>query len=61
MSGPIPLPRLTCRTCGSVNPVVYLAPVILPAAPSGTCICMDCAAARGWLDQTGNLKPGISL
>ncbi|WP_299846365.1 hypothetical protein [uncultured Paracoccus sp.] len=61
MSGPILLPRLTCRKCGSVNPIVYLAPVILPGDPSGSCICLDCADARGWLDPTGNLKPGITL
>ena len=61
MSGPVTLPRLTCRKCGRISPWVYFAPVILPPEPSGTCICMDCAAARGWLDPTGNLKPGISL
>ena len=61
MSGPLPLATLTCRKCGRLNPWVYFAPVILPPEPSGTCICMDCAAARGWLDPTGNLKPGISL
>ena len=61
MSGPTPLPVLTCRKCGSVNPMVMLAPVILPGDPVGTCICMDCAQARGWLDRDGNLKPGITL
>ncbi|MCZ0963093.1 hypothetical protein [Paracoccus benzoatiresistens] len=53
------LPELSCRTCGRLNPWVYLAPVVV--AGSGTCICMDCAAARGWLDAAGNLKPGIAL
>ena len=61
MSGPTPLPVLTCRKCGSVNPMVMLVPVVLPAAPVGTCICMDCAQARGWLDREGNLKPGIEI
>ena len=54
-----PLPPLTCRKCGSVNPTVYLAPAVLPGY--GTCICMECALKRGWLDADGNLKPGISL
>lgn len=61
MSGPTPLPVLTCRKCGSVNPMVMLGPVIVPGATVGTCICMDCAQARGWLDRDGNLKPGITL
>ena len=59
MSGPCPLPNLSCRKCGGTNPVVYLAPVVADGA--GTCICMSCAAARGWLDRGGNLKPGIEL
>ena len=59
MSGPHPLPHLSCRKCGRTNPVVYLAPVMVDGA--GTCICMDCAKARGWLDAAGNLKPGVSL
>lgn len=59
MSRPI-LPTLTCRKCGRVNPVVYLAPVIMVAC-YGTCICLPCARERGWLDQDGNLKPGITL
>lgn len=54
-----PLPPLACRKCGSVNPMVFLAPVILPGF--GSCICMDCARERGWLDADGNLKPGITL
>ena len=57
MSGPTPLPHLTCRKCGRSNPAVYLAPVVV----AGTCICLDCAAARGWLDIAGNLKPGVEL
>ena len=61
MSGPTPLPVLTCRTCGSVNPMVFLAPVTVPGEPVGTCICISCAMARGWLDRDGNLKPGITL
>ena len=36
-------------------------PTPLPADPVGTCICMDCAQARGWLDRDGNLNPGIEL
>ncbi|MGN7869998.1 hypothetical protein [Paracoccus sp. 22332] len=59
MSGPTPLPALTCRKCGRSNPRVYLAPVVVEG--TGTCICMDCAAARGWLDRNGNLKSGIAL
>ena len=59
MSDPTTLPRLTCRKCGRSNPRVYLAPVVVE--DTGTCICMDCAAARGWLDRSGNLKPGIAL
>ena len=41
MSGPTPLPHLTCRKCGRPNPWVYLAPVVVEG--TGTCICMDCA------------------
>lgn len=59
MIGPNPLPNLSCRKCGRTNPVVYLAPVMVEGA--GTCICMDCADARGWLDVAGNLKLGIEL
>ena len=59
MSGPTPLSHLTCRKCGRSNPAVYLAPVVV--AGTGTCICLDCAAARGWLDIAGNLKPGVEL
>ena len=44
MSGPTPLPRLSCRHCGRPNPWVYLAPVVIEG--TGTCICMDCARAR---------------
>lgn len=53
------LPSLTCRKCGRSNPPVYLAPVTLEGA--GTCICFNCAEARGWLDAAGNLKPEVSL
>ena len=59
MSGPHPLSALSCRTCGRSNPLVYFAPVVVEGA--GTCICMDCAKARGWLDAAGYLKPGVSL
>ena len=59
MSGAYPLPDLSCRTCGRSNPWVYLAPVVVEGA--GTCFCMDCAKARGWLNAAGNLKPGVSL
>ena len=57
MSGPYPLPELACRKCGKLNLWVYFAPVVV----EGTCICMDCATARGWLDRSGNLKPGVTL
>lgn len=60
MSGPHPLPALACRKCGRSNPWVYLAPVVVEGAGT-TCICMDCAEARGWLDEAGNLKPGVVL
>ena len=59
MSGPHPLPVLSCRKCGRSNPWVYLAPVVIAGA--GTCICVEWAAARGWLDEAGNLKPGVTL
>ena len=59
MSGPHPLLVLSCRKCGRNNPLVYLAPVVVEG--SGTCICMDCAEARGWLDRAGNLKPRVAL
>ena len=59
MSGPQPLPRLSCRKCGRSNPWVYLASVVVEG--TGTCICMHCAKARGWLNAAGNLKLGVSL
>jgi hypothetical protein len=59
MSGPLALPRLSCRKCGKTNPPVYLAPVTTEA--EGSCICLDCAKARQWLDSDGNLRPGIEL
>jgi len=59
MSGSRPLPHLSCRKCGRSSPWVYLAPIVVEG--TGTCICMDCATLRGWLDAAGNLKPGVSL
>jgi len=56
VSGPT---HLTCRKCGRSNPWVYFAPVVVEGI--GTCICMACAEARGWLDRSGNLKPGVAL
>ena len=38
---------------------LLLAPVVIVGA--GTCICMNCATLRGWLDAAGNLKPGVAL
>ncbi|AUH35729.1 hypothetical protein [Paracoccus tegillarcae] len=61
MSGPTPLSVMSCRKCGRLNPWAYFAPVIDPYLPIGTCICLSCAEARGWLDRDGNLKPGITL
>ena len=52
-------PQIECRKCGSLNPMVYFAPVVADRA--GTCICYDCAQARQWLDRDGNLKAGIAL
>jgi len=59
VSGPTPLPRLSCRKCGRANPSVYFASVVIEGI--GSCICMGCAEARGWLDRSGNLKPGVTL
>jgi hypothetical protein len=59
VSGPYPLPDLSCRKCGRINPWVYFAPLVVEG--TGTCICIDCAEAGGWLDAAGNLKPGIVL
>ncbi len=53
------LPRMTCRKCGASNPVIFLAPVIVKGSCS--CICLDCAEARSWLDPDGNLKAGVEL
>ena len=55
----VALPDLTCRKCDRRNPGVYLAPVVMDG--SGTCICMECADARGWLDKSGNLQPGVTV
>ena len=59
MSGPPPLPRLTCRKCAKSNPAVYFAPVSVDGI--GTCICFVCPEARGWLDRAGDLKEGVCL
>jgi hypothetical protein len=50
---------MTCRKCGASNPVIFLAPVIVKGSCS--CICLDCAEARSWLDPDGNLKSGVEL
>ena len=52
-------PALTCRKCGTANPQVYFAPVVV--SESGTCICLNCAKARNWLDPDGNLRPDVQL
>lgn len=59
MSSPAILSPMTCRKCGTSNPVIFLAPIVAKA--SGTCICLDCAEAHKWLDPDGNLKPGVEL
>lgn len=59
MSGPAILPPMACRKCGTSNPVIFLAPVIVKG--SSSCNCLDCAEARSWLDPDGNLKPGVEL
>ena len=53
------LPRLTCRKCAAINPLIFLAPVVVDGV--GSCLCLDCAEKRHWLDPDGNLKPGITL
>lgn len=53
------LPQLECRKCEAINPMVYLAPVVVDGA--GSCICLDCADARGWVDRDGNLCEGVKL
>ena len=52
-------PALTCRKCGTANPLVYFAPVVV--SESGTCICFNCAKARNWLDPDGNLRADVHL
>jgi hypothetical protein len=59
MSSPAILPPMTCHKCGASNPVIFLAPVVVNG--SGTCICLDCAEVRKWLDPDGNLKAGVEL
>ena len=59
MSCPAILPPMTCRKLGASNPVIFLAPVIVKG--SGTCICLDWAVARSWLEPDGNLKAGVEL
>ena len=46
MSGPTPLPCLTCRTCGSVNRALYFTPV---------------AVDGSWLDRDDSLMPEVAL
>ena len=59
MSGPLTLPRLSCRKCGRTSPPVYFAPVTIEG--EGSCICYACAEERHWLDPDGDLRPGIEL
>lgn len=59
MSHPEILPPMTCRKCGASNPLIFVAPIIVKG--SGTCIFLDCAEARKWLDPDGNLKPSVEL
>jgi hypothetical protein len=54
------MPRLTCRKCPCVNPLVYLAPVEIKPG-EGTCVCLPCARAAGFLTPDGDLKPGYVL
>ncbi len=54
------MPRLTCRKCACVNPFVYLAPVEIQPG-EGTCVCLPCARAAGFLTPDGDLKPGYTL
>lgn len=49
---------MNCRKCGVLNPLIFFAPISV--APY-SCICMNCARQRGWLDNDGNLKEGIKL
>lgn len=44
MSGPHPLPHLSCRTCDRSNPWVYFALVVVEGTRA--CICMDCGSGR---------------
>ncbi len=57
---PFPAP-MECRKCGTLNPAVYLATVFVEADQAGTCICLPCARACGWLDADDNLRTGIEL
>jgi len=59
VSGPLTLPRLSCRKCGRTSPPVYFAPVTIEG--EGSCICYACAEERHWLDPDGDLRPGIEL
>jgi hypothetical protein len=47
-----------CRKCGAVNPLVFFAPINVEPY---SCICFDCAKARGWINQDGNIKDGVEL
>jgi len=51
---------MTCRKCERLNPWVYFAPVNVAPFPA-TCVCIDCAKARQWVDRDGNLKAGVTL
>ena len=46
MSGPTPLPRLTCRKCGSAKGAKYFTPV---------------AVDGSWLDRDDSLMPEVAL
>lgn len=52
--------KITCRKCATVNPMVYLAVVVINDTES-TCVCFDCANAKGFLDRDGNIKEGYEL
>lgn len=51
------LPSLLCRKCGKVSPWVYYAPI----TENNTCICLNCAEERGWVDEFGKLRDGVTL
>lgn len=53
-------PRMTCRKCAAVNPLVFFGPVD-NLDGTASCVCFNCARKAGWLTCDGDLKEGVQV